>query len=242
MNTFTLLLISGTSLGFWRVHQVSQKKERDSRMVDAIWIMLGALPGARLAFVIAHANYFHLHPDKILAFWEGGLAWPGALMGTIITLILISFYRSMNLSILADKMAVLILPVSTSLWLGGWASGVAYGALLPEGTWYGINTIDAFGRMELRFPLQAIMAAGMVLGSALAEHITRGKSAGVYSLGQFTVLTLLLLITSILRADPQPMWVDWPVETWIAAILLITSLISLLIHLKRSADKPDQVE
>jgi phosphatidylglycerol:prolipoprotein diacylglycerol transferase len=48
----------------------------------ALWIVVGGIVGARVAHVIDRADYYRLHPDKILAVYEGGLAiWGGLLVG-----------------------------------------------------------------------------------------------------------------------------------------------------------------
>lgn len=209
--------------------------------MDAIWIQLGALLGSRLAFVIAHPDYFGANPGKLLAVWEGGLAWPGAILGALAALVLITLYREIKLAVLADKMSEILLPVSISVWLGGWVSGVAYGIELPKGSWYGLKTVDAYGQYALRFPLQAVMAILMLAGSVLIERKTHRSATGLYAISEFSLLMALLLATSLLRADPQQYWAGWPVEAWIASFLLALSLAGMLILSIRSADKPRQV-
>lgn len=209
--------------------------------MDSIWIQMAALLGSRLAFVIVHPEYYGANPGKVLAVWEGGLAWPGAILGAIAALVLIAFYREIKLAALADQMAVILLPVSISLWLGGWVSGVAYGAQLPEGTWYGFNTVDAYGQYAIRFPLQAITSILMLIGSGLIERRTQKSAAGLFAISESSLLMALLLATSIFRADPQQEWAGWPVEAWIASSLLTVSLAGVLIFSIRYADKPRQV-
>jgi phosphatidylglycerol:prolipoprotein diacylglycerol transferase len=49
-----------------------------------MWILLGAFGGARLYYVAQNDSWFYLtHPWRIVAVWEGGLAFFGGLFGAI---------------------------------------------------------------------------------------------------------------------------------------------------------------
>jgi phosphatidylglycerol:prolipoprotein diacylglycerol transferase len=49
-----------------------------------VWILIGAYAGARLYFVAQNDAWFYLtHPWRIVAIWEGGLAFFGGLFGAI---------------------------------------------------------------------------------------------------------------------------------------------------------------
>jgi phosphatidylglycerol:prolipoprotein diacylglycerol transferase len=241
VNTFTILFVAGASLGLWRLYQGVEKSERESRVIDSLWILLAALLGSRLAFVVAHASYFHDHVQDMLSFWKGGLAWPGAIIGAALAFLLIAYFRALKTTMLADQFAVLILPVSASIWLGGWFVGVAYGPQLPNGTWYGLSSVDAYGEISLRFPLQPLMTLLMLLFSAGIEHAWKTKLPGQYACSEMVLLTSLLLATSIFRTDPQQMWHDWPVEAWISALLLTASLTAIGLSFRQHADKDRQV-
>ena len=54
----------------------------------ALWTVPGGLVGARLVHVIDYWSYYSANPGTILAFWEGGLAlWGGILGGTLVAVI-----------------------------------------------------------------------------------------------------------------------------------------------------------
>jgi phosphatidylglycerol:prolipoprotein diacylglycerol transferase len=241
VNTFTILLVAGASLGLWRLYQGVDKSGRESRVIDSLWILLAALLGSRLAFVVAHASYFHDHVQDMLSFWKGGLAWPGAIIGAALAFFLITYFRAFKITVLADQLAVLILPVSASIWLGGWFAGVAFGPQLPDGTWYGLSSVDAYGEINLRFPLQLFMTLLMLLFSASIEHAWKKKLPGQFACAEMVLLTSLLLATSIFRADPQQTWRDWPVEAWFSVVMLGVSLIALGLSFRQPADKDRQV-
>jgi phosphatidylglycerol:prolipoprotein diacylglycerol transferase len=54
----------------------------------SIWLVLAAIPCARLYYVIFKWDYYSQHPQEIIAIWQGGIAIYGAIIGgTLATLI-----------------------------------------------------------------------------------------------------------------------------------------------------------
>ena len=49
-----------------------------------IWLIPGAILGARLYYVLFQADYYLAHPGEILAIWEGGLAIYGGIIAGIL--------------------------------------------------------------------------------------------------------------------------------------------------------------
>jgi phosphatidylglycerol:prolipoprotein diacylglycerol transferase len=55
----------------------------ESVYISALWIVLFGLIGARLVHVLDNLDFYSKHLSQILAFWQGGLAWYGGLLGGI---------------------------------------------------------------------------------------------------------------------------------------------------------------
>ncbi|MBW1692111.1 MAG: prolipoprotein diacylglyceryl transferase [Deltaproteobacteria bacterium] len=71
-------------VGLWLARREARRKGLDPLLMEEFsYIVLpAALIGARLYYVLfSDAWYFLQHPLKILAFWEGGLAIHGAILG-----------------------------------------------------------------------------------------------------------------------------------------------------------------
>ncbi len=61
-----------------------------------LWGIPVSIVSARLYYVIFQWDYYSIHPEKIIAIWEGGIAIHGALIGAVITAVV--FCRKRNVS------------------------------------------------------------------------------------------------------------------------------------------------
>jgi phosphatidylglycerol:prolipoprotein diacylglycerol transferase len=80
-----------------------------------IYALVGVLIGGRTLFVIAdiitnhNAGEYFAHPIKLIAVWEGGMAFHGALVGVIIAILLfLRKHRGLTFNVLADEVVVLL--------------------------------------------------------------------------------------------------------------------------------------
>jgi len=200
------------------------------RRVDAGLVTLGGcLLGARFIYVLLHWHYFSSHRLETIQFWRGGLSLAGAIVGGVAALLVIAGLRQVSPLKLADALAPMIPPLAVSAWLGCWQTGCAYGALTPYGAWWGVPTGDESGLVALRFPLQLVGAFSLLAYFWWLEKIVslRRDSGQMGSLAGVG-LSLNLLLTSPLRADPAPDWYGLRLDDWAAAVLCIISLASAI--------------
>ena len=96
MTPFSLMVGLGASLGLLRVLRVSPAATRLRWLTGGLITLAGALIGARAGFVIAYHQYYFAHTQEILRIDQGGLSWPGAIIGAIlfawIGLLILGFY------------------------------------------------------------------------------------------------------------------------------------------------------
>ena len=86
INWYGLGWATAFVIGWYLVRRWAFSQSMKSSIVDdvIVWIMLGSLLGARLYYVVQNEPADYLtHPWRILAFWEGGLAFFGGLFGGI---------------------------------------------------------------------------------------------------------------------------------------------------------------
>ena len=233
---FTLWVGIGASLGLWRLSKSAPARQSGVWVNVGMLVLLMALIGARLSYVWVNRAYFTRHPLEIPMLWLGGLTWPGAVMGAgLAALYLAIVYRSpktgkISLGWMCDRLYPLLPPLVITTWLGCWQSGAAYGAVAPEHAWWAVPSLDEHGAILLRWPVQLLASASLLIFFAILESRVEsanapGRLSGAASLG----VLLHFLIFSMLCIDPSPYWNSLRVDTWAALIfLLVFSLYWLL--------------
>ena len=80
-------------VGTWVATRHLERKGVSSEVSSSIafWTIVFGLIGARLYYVVQSGWYFYLtHPQHIFAFWEGGMAFFGAIFASLIVLIVMA--------------------------------------------------------------------------------------------------------------------------------------------------------
>ncbi|HEX7976354.1 MAG TPA: prolipoprotein diacylglyceryl transferase family protein [Anaerolineales bacterium] len=211
---FSVVLGVGATLGLAWVSYAAGKSLGPEQFNAGLWALLGGLVGSRAAYVAAGWSYFQSRQLEGLQVFQGGLAWPGALAGSILALVLYTHLARQPLRKLADVLLPLAACLAVSAWLASWLEGSAYGSIAASG--WGLPARDEWGKFALRFPTQllgAAFSAGLfwLLDSRKAFPLP-GLKASLGLLG----LSLLLFGLSFLRADPAPLWLGWRLESWAA--------------------------
>ncbi len=89
LRWYGLLFVGSFFLGLMLLKWVYTRENRDPSVLDnlLIYIMVGAVIGARLMHCFAYEPEFYLsHPMEIFKVWKGGLASHGGLLGVLIAL------------------------------------------------------------------------------------------------------------------------------------------------------------
>lgn len=237
MNAFTVWVGLGSAMGLWRVWRLAPSRLSGALLNTALLVLFAALLGARLAYVIVNIDYFRANFWEIFQFWQGGLSWPGALAGAAAAIAATAHAystphgRRVPIGWLADRLYPLLPPVAITAWLGCWLTGAAYGAALPEGSWFGTPTLDETGAYLHRLPVQILAALALLAFFALVELLFRPKRPhGALSALALAGLMLVQLGASLLRADPAPTWQGLRLDAWFAVAVLALLLLLALVH------------
>lgn len=93
----------------------------------AIWLVIGAIPGARLYYVLFEWSEYSQHPERIIAIWQGGIAIHGAILGGIVAALIFSKLKQISFWQLTDLVAPsLILGQALGRW-GNFFNSEAFG-------------------------------------------------------------------------------------------------------------------
>ncbi len=220
MILFSLLLGLGASLGVWQVYSQSPPGQGRFWLDCAMLALLAALLGGRAGYVAFHFDYYARHAAQALAFWEGGYAWPGAVIGGLLAVGLLALFQGRPPGQVALRLKPLLGPLALGVWLGCWPGGAAYGAALPWAAWGAILAPDETGQVLARFPLQPLAALGLAAWLAAAGRAGPAWQAPLALLG----LALDIGAASLVWASPTQSWNGLRVDTWAAAGLALFSL------------------
>jgi len=91
LRWYGLLFVGSFFLGLMILKSIYKREKRNPDILDnlLIYVLLGAVLGARLMHCFAYEPEFYLtHPLEILKVWKGGLASHGGLLGVLIALYL----------------------------------------------------------------------------------------------------------------------------------------------------------
>ncbi len=214
-----MLLSLGAVLGLIWIVLDSPKDEQIISLNTGIWALFGALIGGRIAYVAVQWEYFQEHIIEIPQVWLGGFAWPGALAGGILAIIILAWLYDIPVGKLADRMLPLLASLSVAVWLGCWLIGCAFGL---EVDW-GLPAKDEWGIWKNRLPLQligAIMTVALFWGVDRLRQREGGLISGLAASLGLGGLSLILLGASLLRVDPYLLYNGIRLETWAALLFL----------------------
>ena len=83
----SLFIMLGIAVGVWIPARLVARAELsvDTLLSLALWGVPGGVIGARLVHIIDYWGYYLANPGAILAFWQGGLAIWGGIIGGVLT-------------------------------------------------------------------------------------------------------------------------------------------------------------
>jgi phosphatidylglycerol---prolipoprotein diacylglyceryl transferase len=130
LRWYGLLIASAVLIGMALSQRLARMRQINPELVGdlVIWLIVGAIPGARLYYVLFQWNYYSQHPEQILAIWRGGIAIHGAIIGGTLAAILFSRLKKCSFWRLADVVAPsLILGQAIGRW-GNFFNSEAFGS------------------------------------------------------------------------------------------------------------------
>jgi phosphatidylglycerol---prolipoprotein diacylglyceryl transferase len=104
---YGLLIAIAVLLGIFLSHQLARRRKVNPEWIDdlVLWLIVGAIPGARLYYVAFQWNYYRQHLSEIPAIWRGGIAIHGAILGGIFAAWIYASLRKVSFWQLADLVA-----------------------------------------------------------------------------------------------------------------------------------------
>lgn len=227
---FGLLIGLGATLGMWRISQSVPAHLALKSAGSSLLVLSGALVGARTGFLIWQPAVLDPSGWQALQIWKGGLNWPGALAGGLITLLILVLIQRKSFFVEMDRISYLLPPIAIMTWLACISEGCAFGAQLDSDLPW-LMVADQRGVISARFPTQLMASAVLFLAFYLFERNFSNKRVGLRSALVWFIFSLHTLLFSFLRADLRPVWKQFPVDIWAAFLLTLLTVSYLLVVL-----------
>ncbi len=126
---YGLLIASAVLIGVTLSQYLAQRRQVNPELISdlAIWLVIAAIPSARLYYVAFQWQEYAPHPDQIIAIWKGGIAIHGAILGGLVAALIFSRIQKVSFWQLADLVAPsLILGQAIGRW-GNFFNSEAFG-------------------------------------------------------------------------------------------------------------------
>lgn len=129
LRWYGLLIASALLIGVNLSQYLAKRRHLNPDLIGdlAIWLVLGAIPGARLYYVAFEWDKYAQDPRRILAIWQGGIAIHGAILGGILAVLIFAKLQKVSFWQLTDVVAPsLILGQAIGRW-GNFFNSEAFG-------------------------------------------------------------------------------------------------------------------
>lgn len=126
---YGLLIASAVLIGVSLSMSLAKRRNVNPDLLGdlAIWLVIAAIPSARLYYVLFEWKQYSQRPDQIIAIWNGGIAIHGAILGGILAATIFARIRKVSVWQLADLVIPsLILGQAIGRW-GNFFNSEAFG-------------------------------------------------------------------------------------------------------------------
>ena len=126
---YGLLIASAVIIGVLLSQYLAKRRGVDPEIIGdlSVWLILAAIPGARLYYVAFEWENYAQRPEAIIAIWQGGIAIHGAIIGGAIALFIFCRLNQTSFWQLADLITPsLILGQGIGRW-GNFFNSEAFG-------------------------------------------------------------------------------------------------------------------
>lgn len=107
--SYGLMLAISFILGIYLAQRVAKRQGLPAKKIEDLgfWVLIGAVLGARLLYIVFHAREFSPSPLSIIKIWEGGLMFFGGFLGAVVAAL--AFLKKHRMPIL--KTGDLVAPI-----------------------------------------------------------------------------------------------------------------------------------
>ena len=184
----------------------------------ALWGVPGGIIGARLVHVIDYWDFYSANPGTILAFWAGGLALWGGILGGTLVVIIFTRVSGFALAPYADRAALGLILAQAIGRIGDVINGehISTTTGLPWGFVYTHPNSPSYGLLPQHPAVGYELLMDLLIFGILWKLLGRIRPDGslfllyfiLYSVGRFFLSFLRLDSNTVLLSLNQPQWIS----------------------------------
>lgn len=203
-------------------------------------IILSAIIGSRLAYVLTNLPYYMAHPLDILKLWHGGLVFSGGLITVII--VMVWYIRRHNYSLwgIGDLWSPAVALGQSIGRIGCFMAGCCYGK--PTDLKWGVIFSHPKSLAPLNIPLHPTQLysflSGLIIFTVLVVLHTKKKFEGQVFLWFLILHSTGRLLIERFRGDDRGLIAgsEWSMTQLVTTLILIAAVVTLFI-LKSKKEK-----
>ncbi len=249
LRWYGLMYVLGTVAGMWVALPDAERRGISREKVWDMfpWIAISALIGGRLYFVVQNNLWFYLHyPKHILATWEGGMAFYGAIFLGVPVAAILCWRSGVPFLRFLDSAAVFTPLAQTFGRIGNVINGdvVGYTTTLP----WGVRYVHPRSMVTDHFAVhQPAAAYELLLSAALFAAIyfslrQRLKANGMLFVAWFFLYSLGQLIIFFWRDNAIVAFGLKQAQFTAIAVMILCIPLAILLQRRASSPGPRAVE
>lgn len=224
----------------WIRYRAPKENLPPAKMLDlAFLMMVAAIVGSRLVFVMVEWRHYLAHPLDFFKIWQGGLVFFGGLLACIPTAWVYMKKHGLNFWRVADVFMPGVALGHAFGRLGCYAAGCCHGKTCDPGAWYAVvfpHGPDALAPAGIPlYPTQLIEAASELAIFVVLAMMSRKKAFdGQILLIYLIAYSLLRIFIELLRGDLDRGFVipDLLSTSQFISMILILVAVALLVYRK----------
>ena len=201
-------------------------------------IILAAIIGSRIMYVLMNVSYYIERPMDMFKIWQGGLVFSGGIICVVLTVIWYTRKHHLSFWKVADLWAPAMAIGQGIGRIGCFMAGCCYGR--PSGSNWGVVFTDPHALAPLNIPLYPTQLysslSGFVIFLVLILMHTRKKFEGQVFLWLLVLHSTARLFVERFRGDDRGVLLggsDMSITQLVTLLILIASIVALFIFKRR---------
>ncbi|MBW1771304.1 MAG: prolipoprotein diacylglyceryl transferase [Deltaproteobacteria bacterium] len=246
IHTYGLFIAIGFIIGLLVAMHIGKSEGFQSGQVldMGFIVILCAIIGSRLAYVLLNISYYVDHPLDIFKMWQGGLVFSGGLVAVALAMIWYLKRRHLPFWKVGDLFAPAIAIGQGIGRMGCFMAGCCYGK--PTGMPWGMIFTDPNTLATRNIPLHPTQLyaalSGILIFAVLMVLRAKRKFEGQVFLWFLILHSTSRLLMERLRGDDRGLipGTEMSVTQLIALLILMTAVVALMIMTSRKPTDPPQ--